>query len=347
MPVLNLLGWEVFNTRIVWPGFTFDGGRVDFALCDPPGEPRCFIEVLYQGALSSPDTTRQGKKANNAREKLMKCAFDSGAHLLVLTDGLTWGFYLPAQVGTDEERQVFMLGLLDLSEHDQIKAAEVLTQYLLKQDVVSGAAQSKAQQEYRDRKRRARALRGVPQAWNRLVSTGEELLIDLLAEECEASTGVRPERSDVQSFLKSLAYPGDTSGSNDRLPGRGQSPPVKGRTVRKPSRFTLFGEEYVCATMKDVLIEALTELAQSDPSFLSRCARNDGFAGRRRRFIGRTANELYPGRPDFHDCTGKLPGGWLVATNNGTADKIKLLKSACEVANIRFGHDLKVQPYVG
>lgn len=43
--VLQELGWDTWDTNVVWPEYKTAEGRVDFALCHPPSKPADFIEV--------------------------------------------------------------------------------------------------------------------------------------------------------------------------------------------------------------------------------------------------------------------------------------------------------------
>jgi hypothetical protein len=65
--------------------------------------------------------------------------------------------------------------------------------------------------------------------------------------------------------------------------------------------------------------------------------------GRKRAYIARTAEELYPDRPDLREHHESLDGGWLVATNLNNALKKTIIQLACDVAGITFGKDVVVQ----
>ena len=81
--ILSDLGWDVYDTNVVWPEFSTGEGRVDFALCAPPAKPKCFVEVKQQG------------KAEDGVKQALEYAFHTGAQFVTLTDGQTWSFYLP------------------------------------------------------------------------------------------------------------------------------------------------------------------------------------------------------------------------------------------------------------
>ncbi len=334
LPVLQSLSWDIFQTNTVHPEYKTSRGRADFALCSPPGRPRCLIEVKQPGGIKS-----------DAIEQLMNYAFAEGAQFAVLTDGQTWSFYLPAEPGTYEERRVFML---DLFEHGSDKASDILQRYLLEQDVVSGAVVGRARSDLHDRHRRVKAKEAIPAAWKNLVEELDDqqssILIESLANECESKKGIRPENADVINFLKGLnSTKGDLSAGSIKKPVA-----VSAKTptsVKKPSKisYRLHGHECTCKTMKEAFVGIFTELAHNDPHFAQRCAADAAFYGRTRQYIGRSREELYPNHPELQSQVGELPGGWWINTNSDNAHKISLLKHACRIAGIKFGNDLKIR----
>ena len=124
IPILRELNWDTDNPRVVYPEHTAGGGgRADFALCDGSGNPKIFIEVK-----------KIGGDLEDGLKKLMQYAQSADVHIVVLTDGRTWSFYLPFEAGKDKEKRVFKL---DLSEHSAQESSEVLQRYLEKDRVVS------------------------------------------------------------------------------------------------------------------------------------------------------------------------------------------------------------------
>ena len=87
-------------------------------------------------------------------------------------------------------------------------------------------------------------------------------------------------------------------------------------------------------------ISALTALIASLPEhdYLGRSSLE---ARRKRRYIGRTPEQLYPDREDLRDFHEKLPGGWLVATNLNNDCKRKIIDLATETAGLRPREDIK------
>ena len=192
LPILRELGWDIFDTTLVWPEYQTGEGRADFALCHPPSKPAEFIEVKPPG------------KAEDGVRQALEYAFHTGVPFIVLTDGRTWSFYLPAEQGSYEDRRVYKL---DLFERPPAEAADILRRYLAYERVVSGEALDTARKEYRSRNRRSQARAAIPEAWRELVEKGDELLVELLASAVESKAGVRADVDDVAEFLAALGKP--------------------------------------------------------------------------------------------------------------------------------------------
>ena len=190
--VLQELGWDTWDTNIIWPEYQTGEGRVDFALCHPASKPAVFIEVKQPG------------KAEDAVRQALEYAFHAGVPFVVLTDGKTWSFYLPAEQGSYEDRRVYKL---DLFERPPAEAGSTLERYLAQRHVESGEALDTARKEYKNRNRKVQARTAIPEAWRELVGKGDELLVELLAGAVESKSGVRPDDDDVADFLISLGRP--------------------------------------------------------------------------------------------------------------------------------------------
>jgi predicted type IV restriction endonuclease len=79
--LLNKLGWPIFDSSRVSPEYTIARGRVDYALCHPPGKPIILIESKDVGS------------AYGAEKQLFEYAFHQGIPMAVLTDGQEWSFF--------------------------------------------------------------------------------------------------------------------------------------------------------------------------------------------------------------------------------------------------------------
>jgi hypothetical protein len=290
--VLQELGWDIYDTTLVWPEFQTGEGRADFALCHPPSKPAEFIEVKPPGKAE--DGVRQG----------LEYAFHTGVPFIALTDGMTWSFYLPAEQGSYEDRRVYKL---DLFERPPAEAAEVLHRYLARERVESGEALEDARKEYRSRNRRAQACDAIPEAWRELVEKGNEDLVAMLASAVESKVGVRPDDNDVAEFLAGLGRPVIVETTRDKT-APAISPathrPVAPRTgaeTNRSGKLILRGKAFPYHNANDAMVIVLRELAKADPTFLEGCSQHPDAQGRKRRYIARTPEELYPDRSDLRD----------------------------------------------
>ncbi len=107
-------------------------------------------------------------------------------------------------------------------------------------------------------------------------------------------------------------------------------------------KLVLRGREHSCASNTEAMVIVLSELAKDDPSFLQRCSQHPKARGRKRHYIARTSEELYPDAEHLHKYRKALPGGWLVATNFDKDKMRTIIKLACEIAGLTFGTDVIV-----
>jgi len=73
LPLLQELGWNIWDPNKVWPEYQTGEGRVDFALCNPPSKPSVFIEVKQLGG------------AENGVRQALEYAFHTGVPFIVLS----------------------------------------------------------------------------------------------------------------------------------------------------------------------------------------------------------------------------------------------------------------------
>ena len=74
---------------------------------------------------------------------------------------------------------------------------------MAKKNVVSGFAVKEARAIYTGRQKRKRLNESLPEAWNRIVTDPDSLLLDLIAETAERIWGFKPDIDDVRNFVKS------------------------------------------------------------------------------------------------------------------------------------------------
>lgn len=189
-PLLRGLGWPTNDTRVVYPEYSIAGGRVDYALCYPPVEPVALIEAKSIGKIDE-----------SAEQQLFSYAFHEGVPILVLTDGQQWRFFYPAGRGDYDKRKVCVL---NLSDGDSEKNANLLQRYLRYTSIQNGDAFRAIEADYRLLSSQREAAKHLPETWHGLVEGADELLIELVAEATESVCGHRPSEELVLDFLKNL-----------------------------------------------------------------------------------------------------------------------------------------------
>lgn len=335
-PILQALGWDVFNPTEVAPEYAVKNRRVDFALLHH-GKPAVFIEVKQPGLGLGAD------------QQLFDYAFHTGVPLAVLTDGRTWSVYLPSGFGDYTERRVY---LLDLEERDPEESAERLTRYLQRDDVGSEAAFDRARQDYQRSRQRREAREAIPAAWRSLVEGEDERLIDALADEVESRSGFRPEADDVYAFVSSLTPAAESVPKRSRSRRRSKASPSRAEPAHSEQEeadldgvgFVLNGQFVPAKNGRDVLLKVFLALDERDPAFLDRFVALPKH-GRTRRYLARSPAEVYPADPSFADAqtvTEVKPGYWAM-TNASHAQIERICEMAATEAGLTFGRDLQVR----
>jgi predicted type IV restriction endonuclease len=341
--LLQALGWPTYDTQVVCPEFSLGGRRVDYALCHPANKALAFIEVKQIG------------QSDGAERQLFEYAFHTGVQLAILTDGQEWNFFLPAEQGDYAERRVYKL---DMVERDAAESVVRLERYLAYAQVASGSAIAAAREDYRNVSRSRQMLSTLPEAWSRLVAEEDDLLLELLADKVESLCGFKPDVDSVARFLRDhIAIQGGggaaSTGATQKAGSltRTASTPIQApRSSAAPTQklasvgigFSLDGQFVPCRNGKDVLVNIFEALAHRDETFLERFAARPKH-GRTRRYLARSAEDLYPGRPDLAgEHFSRLKSGWYVGTNVSRAQIERIVEMACEVSRVRFGKDLIV-----
>ncbi len=250
--------------------------------------------------------------------------------MVILTDGQEWQFFLPAEQGDYGERRVYKL---DIVERELDETASRLERYLSYPNVCSGAAVGAAREDYKNVSRQREAMATLPKAWKELVKEEDEGLIELLATRVENLCGYRPDPDTVAAFL-----------STDLVLKTSPPPIITPPPPPPPGQlgFTLKGQFMACRSARDVLVKVFEKLAEGNPGFLERFAALPKH-GKTRRYLARTPDELYPGRPDLaRDHSHELRSGWWLGTNLSRNSIRRILEKACEVARVSYGIDLKV-----
>jgi len=201
LPILQNLGWPVFDTKIVIPEYQLEGRSV-FALCNNKEHPQIFIEVKKIGQVVGAD------------KQLFEYTFHKGIPFAILTDGREWHFYLPAEEGEYQERRVYKLDIIERNIDDTV---EHLNRYLSFERVISGKALESARKDYKNISRKRKMNNTFPIAWKRLLEEDDEMLLELLADKVEDLCGFKPELSMCSSYLTEIVKLSHTQVVNHKI----------------------------------------------------------------------------------------------------------------------------------
>jgi len=187
LPILKNLAWDVFNPDEVIPEYEINNGRVDYALFNKD-ERKCFIECK-----------RVREELSQHEEQLVMYCAACGVKLAILTNGITWSFYLPLQEGDWLERKFYSI---DLIEQDSVEVIQKFEELLQKENVLNGSTFVYAEELLNSRIKYRKISNGLPQVWNNLISDPDPVLLDLLIDNTESKTGYRPSEKNVIDFLR-------------------------------------------------------------------------------------------------------------------------------------------------
>ena len=332
--ILAMLSWSVYDTKIVIPEYPVEGGRVDFALCDRPGEPIAYIEVKNKDL------------GDESERQLFQYAFMRGVPLAILTSGKEWSFFLPDQRGDYRERCAYKL---DLAQRGTEECRARFLRYLEFEAVASGRAVEAAREDYQAAIL-ARQIKDVlPEAWRRLLEEPDDLLVDLLSDSVSNLCGYRPDNELVERFLRGQLR----VAASDPTPAVPRTPAAQPRTtpvrvVRQGEGsywFVVRGETFSARNARDVLIQILEQMHRRNSDFARKFADARSRVGGKRPYLAPTREDLYPDRPHLRQGSKQdhqLSWGYWVGLNESRASIEKIIRIACDAVGFEFGRDLTI-----
>lgn len=288
--LLAALGWNPYVINEVTPEYPVEGGKVDYSLRDANSN-KVFVEVK-----------RAGEDLSGHQNQLLDYSFKHGVRLAVLTNGLTWWFYLPLKEGSWEERRFHSI---DILKQEVREGTSRLVDFLSRENVLSGAAVDSAEARYNSL-RRDRTIEDVlPSAWNEVISDPDGLLVDLIAETVERLCRLKPRQELIQCFLNEKIRSVPVSMDNSTSRGTA-SPPVQtisktrqgspisiqrtrvyvGKSIKS---FTFAGETFSVRTWKDLLITLVGEVYRRHPTDIERVLE---LRGTKRLYFSRREQDL-------------------------------------------------------
>lgn len=241
--LFQLAGWDVFDLSEVLPEYAVGTRRVDYALKTGTTN-RVFVEVK-----------RPSESLEDNQQQLLDYCFQQGVKLAVLTNGRTWWLYLPLHEGSWEQRRFLTI---DLESQEPPTVESRFNTFLSRAAVSSGSAVDAAEELIRSLQTTETIEETLPKAWQELLTKPDELLVDLVSAETERICGFKPDNDMVKHFLARItsAHPTPPAAvpPSQATPKQVQkSYPKSGVTGKKPTSFTLLGQNRRVDTWIDLL----------------------------------------------------------------------------------------------
>jgi len=317
--ILKEIGWSLFDiAHEVEVGSKRSKGRVDIKLST--GNKSVLMECKAPRV-----------NLDDALEQLLRYAFYEGAQLSVLTNGVTWDFYLPFAEGRASQRKFASIDLLSKEEPDDLIAE--LRRFLGREAIASGEAEASAKERMEAIRRGEQIKDALPAAWNELTINPPEELVNLVANEVQRRIGHIPNDGQIRAFLSQSANAMPERAAAQRPP----RPPVKPRSPstagRRPARplhgYTLWGRYTEVTKWAQLYVKVCAQVYERHNKEFFRL--EDGMRGSTKKWFARNAGEI--NSPQV--APRPIPGSPYYADVHDSAEK---LESRCRRLLAFFGH---------
>ncbi len=185
MRMLSFLGWDIFNVDEVCPDYAANSSHVSYAL-RIGDKKKIFVEVK-----------RVSEKLDNHQKKFVEIASAEGADIAVLTNGITWWFYLTSSNGSWKQKWFYSV---DLFSQEPKTFVPRLLDLLTMNKVSKGQALKTAKNLFRDKKQKM-AADFLPKAWNQIISQPNKIFIELLSLQTEKLCGYKVDIKSIETFM--------------------------------------------------------------------------------------------------------------------------------------------------
>jgi hypothetical protein len=330
--ILNLLGWSIFDINDIKPEYPVDpqntNEKVDYALAQN-SDNMVFVEAKAVNV-----------DLENWEEKFCYYCYKNNVALGVLTNGLSWWFYLPREKGSWYERKFFSI---NLTQQDVETIATKFIDFLSKETVLSGKSIEYAKKTYELKQKKQIIKKTLPEAWNTLINSEDETLIDVFNSYVEKISGFRADPQDLANFLAKIkpqliiSEEPTISVSKRRvkgvLPSEKISKPTAyvrtGYTGKSIKSFTLNNKRYEVNSWKSLLMTVCTQVYELNKKDFTKVL---SLKGRKRPYFTLDANELR--------VPEKIRGTNIFVETNLSANSIV---SLCEDVLSLFGYKNSLQ----
>ena len=284
--LLSTLGWNTYGPNEVTPEYSVGDKRVDYSL-RIAGQNKVFVEVK-----------RVGEDLDLHQEQLLSYAFQEGIELAILTDGISWWFYLPLRPGSWEQRKFFTI---DIAQQNKEDVAANFINFLSKENVLSEKVTELAETVYKSRQKQNTIRETLPKAWNKIISETDDVLIDLINEVTEKLCGFKASSEEAAEFVDKhktqMIIPDEISAAVRKIDRQRIYPETRkgiigDYTRRRLVSFSFAGKRYGVRSWRDMLLKICEILHEMYPKDFQKVL---SLGGTTRAHFSHNPNELrYP-----------------------------------------------------
>jgi hypothetical protein len=184
--LLSFLDWDIFNVEEVYPDFSTNSSNVSYAL-RIRNSSKVFIEVK-----------RVHKELDSYQEDFVNLAARDGVNLAILTNGITWWFYLISASGNWEQKWFYSIDLL--KQKPEIFVPNLIDM-LTKGKIAKGQSLRAAKTLFQKKKQKV-AADFLPEAWNQVLTQPSKIFVELLSEQTEKLCRYKLDSNTIETFLK-------------------------------------------------------------------------------------------------------------------------------------------------
>lgn len=317
LPVLSALGWNWSNVQEVTPEFSVGNGRIDYCL-----------RVNHKNAVFV-EVKRATEDLERHEKQLLEYSFTYGVDIAVLTNGLTWWFYLPLLEGNWQQRKFISI---DIRQQKIENSINYLKDFLSKEAIINGSAAKKAREVKESSEKNKLINKAIPDAWQQLIEEPDEMLLEIFADKVEGICGYSPGLESLTEFInKQCNYPKkNASEQQSSLPSATKRRYIRSDTTEKESSYSTrqkgasvsIGNKSIEAeTVGDLYYQALKYLY--DNNYISKVENRIPFATSSKRFL--IAREPLHQRGNSFRCPIEY-NGYFMETHKNYETALKQLE---------------------
>ena len=184
--LLSFLGWDIFNVEEVYPDYSTNSSHVSYAL-RIRNSSKIFIEVK-----------RAHQKLESYQKDLVNLAAGDDVNLAILTNGITWWFYLVSASGTWKQK---WFQSIDLLKQKPEVFVPNLIDLLAKEKIAKGQSLRAAKTLFQ-KKRQKIAVDFLPEAWNQILTQPNKIFVELLSEQTEKLCRYKLDAKTIEKFIE-------------------------------------------------------------------------------------------------------------------------------------------------